>query len=184
MPVLMLAFASWVLLAVLLLAGGPAVHGEGAPASTLLETAGASTTTTPITTTEGITETPPLPEIVVTSTFTPTETPTATPTQPSPTPVPTALPTLTPSPPASPEPASTEQTRTSPKIRPHYVRGDSNVTFQWGMLVDSLALGISWAWLVVGIIIGVGLPILFVVLWVRSKRRRSAQGRTTAKPFS
>jgi len=43
------------------------------------------------------------------------------------------------------------------------------------MLIDSLALGISYAWLVIGILVGVGLPILFVVLWVRTRRRRSAQ---------
>jgi pilus assembly protein TadC len=43
------------------------------------------------------------------------------------------------------------------------------------MLVDSLALGISWAWLVVGIFVGVGLPILLVALWVRARRRQSEQ---------
>jgi hypothetical protein len=43
------------------------------------------------------------------------------------------------------------------------------------MLIDSLALGISYAWLFGGILLGVGLPILFVFLWVRTKRRRSAQ---------
>jgi len=167
---------AWLLLAALLLVVGLAVHGEGAAAFALVQSETASPTTGQITATAGTAETPFLPPLITpTATITPTDTPTVTPTQPPPTPTPTASWTPTPPPTASPEPVNTAQTGASSKTRRHYVRGDSNVVIQWGLLVDSLALGISWAWLVVGVLVGVGLPILFVLLWVRTRRRRPAQ---------
>jgi len=162
-----LALAAWVVLAGVQPAVGPAVHGEEAGASTLFQ--GGT-----ITATAGITETPFLPPIEVpTATNTPTNTPTptATSTQLPPTPSPTATRTSTP----LPEPTDSAQTGTSSRARQHYVRGDSNVLFKWDMLVDSLALGISYAWLIGGLVVGIGMPILFVVLWNRSKRRRRAR---------
>jgi hypothetical protein len=118
-----LVLAVWLLLAVAVVVGGPAVHGE--------------------------------------------ETPTATPT-----PKPTATRTATTVPTVSPEPTNTPEVEGSSPLRQHYVRGKSNVVFQWGMLVDSLALGISYAWLVGGLVAGIGLPIVLVVWWLRSRRRR------------
>ena len=177
-PPLVLVLAAWLLMAALLLAVGLAVHGEEASAQLLAQSETASPTTAPITATAGITETPFVPLLITpTATITPTDipTPTAMPTEPPPTPEPTSTRTLTPSATASPEPISTARTGTSSNTRQHYVRGDSNVVIQWGVLIDSLALGISYAWLVIGILVGVGLPILFVVLWVRTRRRRSAQ---------
>ena len=164
---LIVALGVWLVLAVLLPTVGPAVHGEAAPV--LVQ---ATPTTEAITSTGGITETPPLPLIEEpTATITPTETPTptATPTLP-PTPEPTATLTPTPFPTAVPLPTDTPS-----QARQHYVRGDSNVVFRWDMLVDSLALGISYAWLIGGLVVAIGLPILLVVLWLRAKRRRSAQ---------
>jgi hypothetical protein len=178
LPALILALGAWLLLAALLLAVGLAVHSEEASANALFQGETASPTTGPITATAAITETPFLPPLITTTaTMTPTDTPpsTATPTEPPPTPEPTATWTPTPLPTALPEPTATAQTGASSTARRHYVRGDSNVVIQWGMLVDSLALGISWAWLVVGIFVGVGLPILLVALWVRARRCQSEQ---------
>ena len=173
-----LALAAWVVLAGLLLAVGPAVHGEEAPAAALFQAGTASPTTGTITATAGISETPFLPPIeapTATNTPTNTPTPTATSTQAPPTPSPTATRTLTSLPTALAEPTDTGQIGGSSQIRQHYVRGDSNVVFKWDMLVDSLALGISYAWLIGGLVVGIGLPILLIVLWNRSKRRRPAR---------
>ena len=170
LPAQFLVLAACLLLAALLLAVGLALHSEKVSADALFQSETASPTTGPITATAGITETPFLPPLITPTTpIAPTNTPspTATPTR-SPTPEPTASWTPIPSPTASPEPANTAPRR-------HYVRGDSNIVIQWGMLIDSLALGISYAWLIGGILVGVGLPILLIVLWVRTRRRRSAQ---------
>ena len=174
----MLALAVWLLLAVAALVVGPAVHGEEAWAPVLLQSETASPPTAPITTTGGITETPPLPPLEgPTATITPANTPTpsATATPPPPTPIPTAARTATPVSTALPEPTDTAPVEGSTRTRQHYVRGNSNVVFQWGLLVDSLALGISYVWLIGGLLIGIGLPIVLLVLWVRSRRRRPAQ---------
>jgi len=172
LPAPILALAAWLLLALVLLAVGLAVHGE--QASALVQSETASPATGSITATAGTLEMPVLPPLITpTVTVAPTDTPapTAAPTQPPPTPEPAASWTPTP----LPEPINTAQTGASSQTRRHYVRGDSNVVFQWGMLVDSLALGISYAWLAGGILVGVGLPILFVVLWIRTRRRRPAR---------
>ena len=171
LPTLVFVLAAWLLLAAMLLAAGLTIHSEAASAHMLFQGETASPTTAPITATEDMTETILLPPpITPTATIVPTETP-----QPPPTSEPTATRTATPSPTVSAEPITTAQAGASSDSRRHYVRGDSNVTFDWGMLIDSLALGISYVWLVIGILVGVGLPILFVVLWVRTRRRRSAQ---------
>jgi len=178
LPALILALAAWLLLATLLVVVGLAVRSEQASADALFQIETASPTTGAITATASITDTPFLPPLITaTATITPTETPspTATPTQPPPTQEPTATWTPAPQPTATPEPVSTTQTEVSSQTRRHYVRGDSNVVIQWGMLIDSLALGISYAWLAIGVLIGVGLPILFVVLWVRTRRNGSAR---------
>jgi cytoskeletal protein RodZ len=51
-----------------------------------------------------------------------------------------------------------------------YADGESNLRFDWGTLFDSLALGLSYAWLCCGVVLLLGLPILFVALWTRGKR--------------
>lgn len=162
LPALIAASMAWLLLATLLLFLGLALPSAQASAGVLFQSETADPATGPIT---------------PTATITPTNTPvpTDTPTQPPPTPEPTATWTPTPLPTATPQPTSTPQPTALSTIRRHYVRGDSNIVIQWGMLVDSLALGISYLWLVAGILIGIGLPILFIVLWVRNRRRRSTQ---------
>ncbi len=168
LPAWIAASVAWLLLAALLLFVGLALPGEQASAAVLFQSETADPATGPITNTADIT-----PTVTITPTDTPA--PTDTPTQPPPTPEPTATWTPTPLPTATPQPTSTPPPPAPSTIRRHYVRGDSNVVIQWGMLVDSLALGISYLWLVAGILIGVGLPILFLVLWVRNRRRRSTQ---------
>jgi hypothetical protein len=54
-----------------------------------------------------------------------------------------------------------------------YAEGESDLKFEWGMLLDSLALGVSYIWLCCGAVILVGLPVVFAVLWTASRRRRS-----------
>ena len=84
---------------------------------------------------------------------------------------PTAVPsTITAVPSASSTPTSSgsdEQNR--------YAEGDSNLTFEWSMLVDSVALGLSYIWLCCGILVFVSIPVIFVVLWVASRRRQQGE---------
>lgn len=56
--------------------------------------------------------------------------------------------------------------------RDRYVRGDSNIEFRWGMLMDSIALAVSYAWLCCGVLIVLAIPIFFIVLWVRGRNRQ------------
>ena len=42
------------------------------------------------------------------------------------------------------------------------------------MLIDSLALAVSYAWLCCGVLAILGLPVMFVVLWVTGTNRRRA----------
>lgn len=101
-------------------------------------------------------------------TETPTEIPTATP-QPSETPV-TPTPTETDTPIPSPTPDEGQATQ-EPGEGGRYPDEDSNVAFEWGMLFDTVALAISRIWLCCGILILLGIPAGFLILWVASKRR-------------
>ena len=56
-----------------------------------------------------------------------------------------------------------------------YPEGESNLLFDWSMLVDTVALGLSYAWLCCGVIVLLGLTGLFVTLWAASKRREQAE---------
>lgn len=96
----------------------------------------------------------PTPTATATFTVTPTEVP------PTLTPLPTA--TSTPG-----EPSSGDENR--------YPEGDSNLVFDWSMLVDSTALAVSYVWLCCGAIILVGIPVIFAVLWIASKRREQEE---------
>jgi hypothetical protein len=106
----------------------------------------------------------PSPTIEVTLTPTPTLTPTLTP---------TATPTLSPTDvlttPATTEPTAPLEADTGWQ---RYPSDASNVSYQWGMLFDSVALGLSYVWLGCGILIFVTIPVAFAVLWVVSKRRQ------------
>ena len=106
------------------------------------------------------------PGAVATATLVPTNPPTATPV-PTETPV---VPTQTPAPqvPTS-TPAAADQDDAE-----RYAQEDSNVLFDWTMLFDSVALGLSYVWLCCGVLILLGVPVFFVLLWVSARRR--AQG--------
>jgi hypothetical protein len=43
------------------------------------------------------------------------------------------------------------------------------------MLFDSLALAASYLWLCCGVILLLGVPLLFIVLWVASRRRNQPE---------
>jgi outer membrane biosynthesis protein TonB len=103
----------------------------------------------------------------------PSETPepTATPTEP-PTPTETPLPpTDTPLPPPTntPEPVATED-------RGRYAEDEDNLRFEWGMLFDSLALGLAYIWLFCGFVLFVCIGGLLVVVWLVARRRQREQG--------
>jgi hypothetical protein len=118
----------------------------------------------------------------VSPTLPPTEAPSATPppVEPTTTPPPTLtpVPTETPPPPTSP-PSPTEApsaTLVEPTVMPdeqgRYADEDTGLKFEWGMLFDSAALGLSYLWLCCGVFIVLGIPVFFVILWVAGKRRR------------
>jgi hypothetical protein len=96
--------------------------------------------------------------------------------------VPTLPPTLTPETTMAPvstvtpatgsaEPTPVEASAT-PDDRQRYAEGDSGVKFEWGMLFDSASLFLSYAWLFCGLLIFLAIPVVFVVLWIASKRRQ------------
>lgn len=111
----------------------------------------------------------------------PTETPilaitaTMVPTNP---PTPTAIPTETPVVPtatlapaaATSTPVPAEQDGTE-----RYAQEDSNLLFNWTMLFDSVALGLSYVWLCCGLLVLVGVPIFFIALWAAGRRREQGE---------
>lgn len=70
-----------------------------------------------------------------------------------------------------PESAGVEETE--PPSR--YSDDESSLVFDWGTLFDSLALGLSYGWLCCGIVLTIGLPVLFVALWSRSRREQGPE---------
>jgi hypothetical protein len=128
-------------------------------------------TTEPTTPTpEAATPTPGTPTQSPTPTV--TESPSATP-QPSDTPA-SATPTATDTPSPSPTPDEGQGTQ-EPNEEGRYPDEDSNVAFEWGMLFDTVALAISRMWLCCGILVLVGIPVAFGILWVASKRREQQE---------
>ncbi|MBN1661076.1 MAG: hypothetical protein JXA93_21965 [Anaerolineae bacterium] len=133
----------------------------------------------------------PTPTIETEPTVTPTleATPTLTPTiEPTPTLAPTSLPLPTEAPDLQPAPTveSIEAqpiTATMPvdsegvepgsvPVRDRYPDEGSNLEFEWGMLFDSMALGLSYVWLCCGALFMLLLPLFFLALWVAARRRR------------
>ncbi len=121
--------------------------------------------------TEAPTEAPPEPPTAEPPTLTPTPAPTDAPAA---TPVVTPTATLTPTVPLpSPPPATPVLEENDESQR--YTE-DAELDFNLGMLFDSLALGVSYAWLCCGIIFLLIVPLGFVALWTASKRRREREG--------
>lgn len=119
------------------------------------------------------------PTQVITDTATPlpSDTPTVLPSD-TPTLAPSATPTITATqPPTAGEealtpPAEEESSEATEDERQRYPLGDSGLRFEWGMLFDAVALGLSYTWLCCGGLIVLGVPLFFIVLWVLSSARR------------
>jgi hypothetical protein len=105
----------------------------------------------------------PVPTEPPTATLPPTETaaPTATETPLSPTATDTGLPAT---------PLTTE-----PPEGDRYAEEDSNLRFDWSLLFDSVALGLSYVWLCCGALVLLAVPVFFVVLWIAGKRREQQE---------
>lgn len=67
---------------------------------------------------------------------------------------------------ATPEPTPTD-------AGDRYAEGDSGLKFEWSMLFDSVALGLTYVWLACGVLILLGIPAFFGVLWLVSRRLQS-----------
>jgi outer membrane biosynthesis protein TonB len=125
---------------------------------------GPSTPETPVATATSIpvvtpTETAEAPAPTVTPAESPQPSP--SPTLPDSTPTAVAPPTQTPEPSATPTPENER-----------YPEGESDLRFEWGMLFDSVALGLSYIWLCCGVLVLFGIPAFFLVLWVAGRRQR------------
>jgi hypothetical protein len=180
-----LRLVPWLLLSLLLVlmlwgAHPTALAGlfQSPPADT--PTVPATSTSEPVPSPQ-LTETPvltatPVISVTPTATDTPVTPPSATP---------TAAPTETPTVTATPLPPTDAQVGTPPSAtgeddesggRPgRYAEGESSVRFDWGMLFDAAALGLSYVWLCCGGLIVVGVALFFLVLWVASSRRRRTE---------
>jgi hypothetical protein len=63
----------------------------------------------------------------------------------------------------------------TPDDRQRYPDEETELRFEWSMLFDSVSLLLSYIWLFCGVLIFLTVPILFIVLWVASKRRQEQQ---------
>jgi hypothetical protein len=52
---------------------------------------------------------------------------------------------------------------------------EPSLEFDWGELVDALALGAAYLWLGCGVFTLLAIPAVFIVLWVASNRRNRQQ---------
>jgi hypothetical protein len=130
----------------------------------------------------------PTPEPTATLAATEPVAPTAEPTQaPVPTAVPTEIPPTATQPPPPPTVAPPTPTFTplptigagGPQATPdegqRYTDEDTRFAFEWGTLFDSVALGASYIWLCCGVFVLILIPLLFIVLWMASRRRRQLE---------
>lgn len=143
--------------------GTPAVSPTAAPTTPAVNlTATVPVATTPVATPSSTPTSSPtsLPSATLPATATSTDTPTPTWTPVTPTATPFPSPTLPPE---------------DGQDGDRYAEGESAYRFEWGMLVDSLALAASYLWLCCGVILLLGIPLLFIVLWVASRRRNQSQ---------
>jgi hypothetical protein len=67
--------------------------------------------------------------------------------------------------------AGSEEGDSTP-VRGRYPDEGSDLEFEWGMLFDSMALGLSYVWLCCGVGFMLLLPLFFLALWVAVRRRR------------
>jgi hypothetical protein len=171
-----LKLSPWIVVALLLVV---AFWGRDTAAlSGLFQSPPTLTPTVPATDTPEPSATLPPTEVPAeTPTLPPTETATLTPTA---TIEPTAAVTDTPQPTATetdltPAEDETPAAEGDENDRQRYTEGDSGLKFEWPMLFDSVALGLSYVWLCCGVLVLVVIPLIFIVLWVASRSRRGSQ---------
>lgn len=124
---------------------------------------------------ETVTQIPPGTATVEPTAPAPPETPTLMPTETPAQPSATAMPTE-PSPTATPSPTPTSVVvEPTPDDKQRYPDGETDLKFEWGMLFDSVSLLLSYIWLFCGVLVFLTIPIIFIVLWVASKRRQQQQ---------
>lgn len=124
---------------------------------------------------ETVTQIPPGTATVEPTAPAPPETPTLMPTETPAQPSATAMPTE-PSPTATPSPTPTSVVvEPTPDDKQRYPDGETDLKFEWGMLFDSVSLLLSYIWLFCGVFVFLTIPIIFIVLWVASKRRQQQQ---------
>jgi hypothetical protein len=81
-------------------------------------------------------------------------------------------PTATPTPTPSTAAGTVEPT---PDDKQRYPDDETDLRFEWGMLFDSVSLLLSYIWLFCGVLVFLTVPIIFIVLWVASRRRQQQQ---------
>ncbi len=86
--------------------------------------------------------------------------------------VPTNTPEVLETPEVVPETPEPEPTDASDR----YAEGDSGLKFEWSMLFDSVALGLTYVWLACGVLILLGIPAFFGMLWLVSRRLQPQVG--------
>ena len=123
--------------------------------------------------------TPEVPEPTATEALPPTSPPTPTlmPTATEVPATPTALPptaTFTPPPTVESVRATPTPTQTIDERR-RYAEEGTDLVFEWGTLFDSVALGVSYIWLCCGVLVFLLIPVIFIVLWAASRRRKQQQ---------
>jgi hypothetical protein len=191
----MLKLAPWLLAAVLVAAFLWQIGSDGtaglyqSPEGLFQSPPEATVTAVPPSPTSPPTEAPTVEPTVPLLTDTPSATDTTTPTVPatltptaSATLEPTATPTVvtaTATPIPSPTAGTVEATPTSSQ---RYPEGDSGLKFEWGMLFDSVALGVTYLWLCCGVLVLFSIPVAFAILWVVSKRQRQPEGEEAEEP--
>ena len=113
------------------------------------------------------------PIVTATVEMTATIPPTALPVETTPAVV---LPTNTPEVLESPEAISETPEPEPTDASDRYAEGDSGLKFEWSMLFDSVALGLTYVWLACGVLILLGIPVFFGILWLVSRRLQSQVG--------
>lgn len=136
------------------------------PAVTAVPTSGLSVTPEPASSstpaTEPVLPTAALPTEPISSTLESTNT--AVPTEAPPTLLPGA--TLAASPTAA---SGLPEATTEP---PRYPAEEADLRYDWGMLFDSLALGVSYLWLACGVVVLLGVLAIVLTLWVTNRQRQ------------
>lgn len=170
-----LKLSPWILVALLLALG--VLRADLVATSGLFQSPPTTTPTSQATATSEVPETTPTGALP-TSPPTPTLAPTAPMTEipPTATEQPATPTTLAPTATFTPPPTAGSAAPTATvDDRQRYADEGNGLIFEWGTLFDSVALGVSYLWLCCGVFVFLLIPLVFLVLWVASRRRRPQQ---------